>query len=84
MPIDQISESLSASAQAVAGGLTGANINDQVMASDLLTMSKMSSAALTKATLEAATPQLRSFFKESLDQCLDEQVVFFAEDFLPV
>lgn len=52
--------------------LTGAKITDQVIASDMLALGKFSAMALTVATTEAATPELRRFFQESLNQCLEE------------
>lgn len=56
--------------QNVANALTGATINDQAIASDLLAAGKLGAISLTLATLEAATPELRSFFQESLNECL--------------
>lgn len=53
-------------------GLTGAKVTDQVIASDLLAAGKMGAMALTTATLEAATPELRRLFQDSLMECLAE------------
>ncbi len=53
-------------------GLTGARISDQVIASDGLVMGKLGCMGLTMAALEAATPELRQFFTDSLNECLAE------------
>jgi spore coat protein CotF len=53
-------------------GLTGTKITDEVIASDMLASGKLHSMALTMATLEAATPELRQAFQENLNGCLED------------
>lgn len=53
-------------------GLTGAKITDQVIASDMLAAGKLGCISLTLATLESATPELRQFYQESLNESLRE------------
>lgn len=53
-------------------GLMGARITDQVIASDLLAAGKLGCQSLTMSTLEAATPELRRFLQECLNECLME------------
>lgn len=53
-------------------GLTGARVTDQVIASDMLAAGKLGCVSLTLATLEAATPELRRLFQESLNECLND------------
>lgn len=64
--------------QNVTNVLTGATITDQAIASDLLAGGKLGAITLTLATLESATPTLRQFFQDSLNECLAEHAAISA------
>lgn len=56
--------------QNMTNALTGGNLSDQVIASDLLSTSKLSAMQLTMACLESATMELREVFQGRLNECL--------------
>lgn len=49
------------------------NINDEVIASDMLAAATAGANAYLNATLAAATPELRAMYSSSLSQVMNEQ-----------
>jgi spore coat protein CotF len=59
--------------QDMASAMTGGKVSDALIAGDLLTMAKMGAVSATTFCLEAATPELRAFFAQCAQSCLQSQ-----------
>ena len=58
---------------ATAQGTTSITMSDMTIAADLMAMAKADAALLTMSCLETIQPQLRGFFQESLNRCINAQ-----------
>ena len=50
---------------------TSAPMSDGMIASDLMAIAKMDAALWTTTCLESTSPELRAFFQDSLNRCLN-------------
>jgi similar to spore coat protein len=58
--------------QNMTNALTGGNLSDQLIASDMLSTAKLGAIQLTMACLESSTMELRQVFQARLNECLTE------------
>ncbi len=59
--------------QDTTAAMTAGKLSDAVIANDLLTMAKSETVASAGYCIETSTPELRAYFKKSLDQSLKAQ-----------